>query len=62
MELNRKDIYVAVGYLTDTPLSINYESVVSRDSVCLALLIVELNYLDILSGDIHNAYLNTLTK
>ena len=39
-----------------------YESVISRDSVRLAFLIAKLNDLDILSGDIQNAYLNALTK
>ena len=35
---------------------------VSCNSVRLAFLIEDLNYLDILAGDIQNSYLNTPTK
>ena len=53
----RKARYVADGHKTDTPSHITYSSVVSRDSVRIMLLITALNELDILSGDIENAYL-----
>ena len=62
MELTRKAIYMVGGHLTDTPSSMNYVSVLSRDSVRLALLIVALNYLDILAGETQNAYLNAPKK
>jgi Reverse transcriptase (RNA-dependent DNA polymerase) len=54
----RKARYVAGGHVTDPPTSITYSSVVSRESVCIALLIVALNDLEILSADIQNAYLH----
>jgi hypothetical protein len=44
--------------MTETPASLTYSSVVSRDSVRIAFLIAALNDLDILSCDISNAYLN----
>ena len=44
--------------MTDTPASLTYSSVVSRDSVRLGLLLAALNDLDVLSCDIGNAYLN----
>lgn len=44
--------------MTDTPALVTYSSVVSRDSVRLAFLIAGLNDLDILAGDVGNAYLN----
>ena len=44
--------------MTDTPTSITYSSVVSRDSVRIALLAVALDGLDIKACDIQNAYLN----
>ena len=53
----RKARYVADGHKTDTPSHITYSSVVSRDSVRIMLLITALDELDILSGDIENAYL-----
>ena len=62
MDLTRKARYVAGGHLTDPPSSMTYASVVSRDSVRIAFLIAALNDLEILSGDIQNAYLNSPTK
>ena len=54
----RKARLVAGGHTTDTPSSITYSSVVSRESVRIALTIAALNGLDILACDIQNAYLN----
>ena len=58
MDFTRKARFVAGGHMTETPVSICYSSVVSRDSVRLAFLVAALNDLDILSCDIGNAYLN----
>lgn len=58
MDFTRKARFVAGGHTTDTPGSITYSSVVSRDSVRLAFLIAGLNDLDVLAGDVTNAYLN----
>lgn len=62
MDLTRKARYVAGGHLTDPPSSMTYSSVVSRGSVRIAFLIAALNDLDILAGDIQNAYLHAPTK
>lgn len=48
---------VADGHKTKPPSSVTYSSVVSRDSVRICLTYAALNDLDILSGDIENAYL-----
>ena len=61
-DLTRKARYVAGGHLTDPPTSITYASVVSRESVRIAFLVAALNGLDVLAGDIQNAYLNAPTK
>ena len=58
MDFTRKARFVADGSKTDTPVGICYSSVVSRDSVRLALLVAALNDLDVFSCDIGNAYLN----
>ena len=58
MDFTRKARFVAGGHMTDTPSSITYSSVVSRESVKIAFLIAALNDLDIMSCDIGNAYLN----
>ena len=61
MDLRRKARYVAGGHLTDPPSSMTYSSVVSRESVRIAFLVAALNGLDVLAGDIQNAYLNAPT-
>jgi hypothetical protein len=58
MDFTRKARFVAGGHTTDTPGSITYSSVVSRDSIRLAFLIAGFNDLDVLAGDVTNAYLN----
>lgn len=54
----RKARYVAGGHVTDPPATTTYSSVVSRESVRIALLIAALNELEVLSADIQNAYLH----
>ena len=53
----RKARMVAGGHVTTAPASITYSSVVSRDSVRIALTIAALNDLQVLACDIQNAYL-----
>ena len=58
MDFTQKARYVAGGHVTKPPASLTYASVVSRESVRIAFLLAALNDLDILAGDIGNAYLN----
>ena len=60
--LVRKACLVADGHTTDTPSSITYSSVVSRDSVKIAFLVSALNNLDIMSAETGNTYLNAPNK
>ena len=53
----QKARFVAGGHMTETPASLTYSTVVSRDSVCIILMIAALNGLEISSCDIQNAYL-----
>ena len=53
---------VAGGHMTETPASMTYSSVVSRDSVRVALTIAALNDLQVKAGDIQNAYLTAPCK
>jgi len=57
-DLSRKCRFVAGGHTTESPASLKYSSVVSRDSVRIALLIAALNDLDVQACDVTNAYLN----
>ena len=54
----RKARLVGGGHQTVTPESITYSSVVSRDSVRMALTVAALNDLYRFTCDIQNAYLN----
>ena len=54
----RKACFVAGGHMTDTPNTLTYSSVVSRDSVKVAFLVAALNDINIMACDIGNAYLN----
>jgi hypothetical protein len=49
--------FVAGGHTTDAPRVMTYASVVSRDSVRISLTLAALNDLDVMMGDIENAYL-----
>jgi hypothetical protein len=59
-DFRRKKRFVAGGHTTDTPHAMTYESVVSRESVRIALTLATLNYLDVKMADIENAYLMAL--
>ena len=50
----RKARFVADGHKTKTPAAMCYSSVVSRDSVRIALTIAALNDLDIMACDVQN--------
>ncbi len=52
------DVNLAGGHMNDPPSSITYSSVVSRDSMRIALLLAALNDIDLLATIIGNAYLN----
>ena len=53
----RKARLVAGGHMTEAPATITYSSVVSRDSVRIAMTIAALNGLRVMSCDIQNACL-----
>ena len=53
----RKARFVAGRHTTETPTSLTYSSVVSRDSVRIILLIAALNGLQVMACDIQNTYL-----
>ena len=53
----RKMRYVAGGNTTETPKTLTYASVVSRETVRIALTIAALNALEVKGSDVENAYL-----
>ena len=57
MDFTQKDRFVAGGHTTKTPSSITYSSVVSRDSVRLALKIAALNSVEVMSCDLENIFI-----
>ena len=56
-DFRRKARYVAQGNMTEAPATLTYASVVSRESVRIALTIAALNDLEVKTADIKNAYL-----
>jgi hypothetical protein len=56
-DFRRKAQFVAGGHTTDAPRVMTYASVVSRESVRIALTLMALNDLDVMMGGIENAYL-----
>ncbi len=61
MDFTRKACYVAGGHRTDPPKVLTYSSVISRESVHMALFVATLNDLGVHLTDIGNAYLTTAT-
>jgi Reverse transcriptase (RNA-dependent DNA polymerase) len=61
-DLTRKARFVAGGHMTDPPSKSVYSSVVTRDSIQIALLHAALNDLHVLIGDIQGAYLYAKTE
>ena len=56
-KFRRKARFVAGGHTTETPETLTYASVVSRESARIALTLAALNDLEVKTGDIMNAYL-----
>jgi len=53
----RKARLVAGGHMTSAPAAMTYASVVSRETVRIALTLAALNDLDVMCGDVLNAYI-----
>jgi hypothetical protein len=56
-DFKRKARLIAGGHMTKAPATITYASVVSRETVCIALLMVALNDLNVKVGEVLNAYM-----
>jgi hypothetical protein len=56
-DFHRTSRFVAGGHTTDAPQVMTYTSVVSRESVRIALTLETLNDLDVTMGDIQSPYL-----
>ena len=62
MDLTRKARLVAQGDQVETPSNLTHASTVSRDSICIALLLASLNNLTLLAANVTGAYLNAPCK
>ena len=56
-DFRRKARLVAGGHMTEAPATITYASVVSRETVHIALMLAALNDLQVKVGDVLNAYI-----
>jgi hypothetical protein len=61
-DFRRKARLVAGGHRTEAPATITYASVVSRETVRLALTIAALNDLEVKVGNVLNAYITAPVK
>ena len=55
--LKRKARFVSGGHTPETPATLTYTNVVSRERARIALTLAELNDLEVKTGDIMNDYL-----
>ncbi len=53
---------MAGGHQTKAPATITYASVVTRETMCLALTFASLNDLEVKVGDVLNAYITAPVK
>jgi hypothetical protein len=53
---------VTGGHKTNAPATITYASIVSCETVCIAIMLVVLNYLQVKVGNILNAYITAPCK
>ena len=53
----RKARLVAGEHMTDAPAVMTYASIISQETICIALTVVALNDLEVKTSDIQNAYL-----
>ena len=58
----RKARLVAGGHMTTAPAAVTYASVVSRETVHIALTLTALNELEVKCGDVLNAYITAPVK
>jgi hypothetical protein len=56
-DFRRKALFVDGGHTMDTPHAMTYASVITRQSVMIALTLAALNDLEVKMADIENAYL-----
>jgi Reverse transcriptase (RNA-dependent DNA polymerase) len=62
IDLMQKARLVANSHETEVPMESTYSTVVTRDSVRLVFLLAALNRLEVLAGDVQNAYINADSK
>ena len=58
----RKARLVAGGHMTTAPAALTYASVVSRETIRIALTMAALNALEVKVGDVENAYITAPVK
>jgi hypothetical protein len=61
-DFRRKARMVAGGHMTGAPMIMTYTSVVSCETVCIALTLATLNDLEVKAADILNAYISAPIK
>ena len=58
-DFRRKAHLVAGGHMTETPATVTYASVISLESVRLALMLSALKFIKVKFGDVQNYYITS---
>jgi hypothetical protein len=61
-DFRRKACMIAVGHMTGAPAIMTYASLVSHETICIALTLAALNDLEVKAADILNAYISAPIK
>ncbi len=56
-DFHKKACLVAGRHMTNVPVTLTYTSVVTCETVCIALMLAALNLLGVMAADIMNAYI-----
>ena len=55
--LTRKAWLVVAGYMNEVPAYTSYSPLISQETVCICFMLAALNELDIMMGDVGNAFI-----
>ncbi len=61
-EICHKAFLVVGGHVTDVPATFTYANAISHETVCIALMLGTLNFLDVMAAHMMNAYITAPCK
>ncbi len=61
-DIHCKACLAASRHMNNVPVTYTYASVMKCESVCIAMMLADLNLLEVMAADIMNAYITALCK